>query len=398
MRHVEVRTPVTEQRSPRAGGRDLVPPPPPADASHRAGLGWADGVDYKSKYRGALLGTAIGDALGRPWEARGAAANGESLESLARYRSWRGWRGGPVGTVTDDTQLTICVAESLCALGRLDPEDLARRFVRWMPEARGPGVATLRAVEELARGVPWDRAGVDSAGNGAAMRVAPIALFHPVDIEPLRHDAAVSAVVTHANQMAVASAIAQAFMVAWCVHRQPHALTGESLRSELLAGLVVVLAGVAESEVRERRKDGPAITRLRDRLVEAFDMRFASPKEAFDHFHNGAFVLESLPAALWCFLRFWDDPRQVILTAVQGGYDADTVASMAGALVGALHGEGALPTAWIEDLEYVTELRGLADSLLTLAAPSRLPAAGPVDEGVSPSAEDGGEDGMITGK
>ena len=379
---------MTEQRSPRAGGRDLVPPPPTADASRRAGLDWADGVDYRSKYRGALLGMAMGDALGRPWEARGDAANWESLESLARYRRWPGWRGGPVGTVTDDTQLTMCVGESLCALGRLDPEDLARRFVRWRPDARGPGAATLRAVEELARGVPGDRAGVDSAGNGAAMRVAPIALFHPVALQPLRRDAAVSAVVTHANQMAVVGAIAQAFMVAWCLHRRPSALMGESLRSELLAGLLVALEGVAEADVRERREDDPALTRLRDRLVEAFEMRFASPTDAFDHFHNGAFVLETLPAALWCFLRFWDDPRQAILTAVQGGYDADTVASLAGTLVGALHGDGALPALWIEELEYAEELRGLADSLLALARLSPIPAAGTGGGGAAPLSGD----------
>ena len=379
---------MTERGSPRAGARDLVPPPPAADASRRAGLDWADDVEYRSKYRGALLGGAIGDALGRPWEARGPAATREDLDSLARYRRWPGWQGGPVGTVTDDTQLTMCVGESLCAVGRLDPEDLARRFVRWRPDARGPGATTLQAVGALARGLPWDRAGVDSAGNGAAMRVAPIALLHPVALERLRHDAALSAVITHANQMAVASAIAQAFMVAWCVHRRPGALTAESLRSELLVGLMVALEGVGESEVRERREDHPTTTRLRDRLVEAFEMRFASPADAFDHFHNGAFVLETLPAALWCFLRFWDDPRQAILTAVQGGYDADTVASLAGTLVGALHGDGALPALWIEELEYAEELRGLADSLLALARLSPIPAAGTGGGGAAPLSGD----------
>jgi ADP-ribosylglycohydrolase len=303
-----------------------------------------------------------------------------------------------VGTVTDDTQLTMCVGESLCALGRLEPEDLARRFVRWGPDARGPGATTLQAVRALAGGEPWDRAGVDSAGNGAAMRVAPIALFHPVALERLRYDAAVSAVITHANQMAVASAIAQAFMVAWCVHRRPGELTGDSLRSELLAGLMVALEGVGESEVRERREDHPTTTRLRDRLVEAFEMRFSSPADAFDHFHNGAFVLETLPAALWCFLRFWDDPRQAILTAVQGGYDADTVASLAGTLIGALHGDGALPAPWIEELEYADELRGLADSLLALARLSPIPDGGTSGGGAAPLSKDSPDSPRRTGE
>lgn len=202
------------------------------------------------------------------------------------------------------------------------------------------------------------------------MRVAPLALLHPVDVESLRSDSARSAVVTHATQMAVVSAIAQAFMVAWCLHRRAGALTADTLRSELLAGLRVVLEGVPEVPVAERRSDRPGRFRLRDRLVDAVEMSFAAPPDAFEYFHNGAFVLESLPAALWCFLRHWDDPRQAILTAVSGGYDADTVAAMTGALVGALHGEDAFPAPWVEELEYAAELRRLADSLLDLARPS----------------------------
>lgn len=354
---------------------------------------YAPQVDYRSKYRGALLGAAVGDALGRPWEAHGDRATRESLESLARYRRWPGWSGGALGTVTDDTQLTMCVAESLCTRLCLDPKDLARRFVEWEPDARGPGAATMQAVHALARGVPWNRAGVDSAGNGAAMRVAPIALFHPVSLGPLRDDAALSAVITHATEMAVVSAIAQASMVAWCLHRVPGALTGESLRADLLTGLEVALEGVAEAEVRERRRDDPKPTRLQDRLIEAFRMQSAAPTQAFDHFHNGAFVLESLPASLWCFLRYWDDPWRAILTAVQGGYDADTVASMTGALVGALHGEDALPDPWIAELEYAEELRRLADSLLTLAGAPLVPIADAFGDAASPPAEGGSQAG-----
>ena len=349
--------------------RRLLPPPAPAGASQRAGLSYAADVDYRRKYRGALIGGAIGDALGRPWEARGPRAALEDLSSLGSYRRWRGWTDGPIGTVTDDTQLTMCVAESISARGHLDPEDLARRFVEWAGVARGPGAATLKAVNALARGVLWDRAGVDSEGNGAAMRVAPVALLHPVDLESLRSDSALSAVITHATRMAVVSAIAQAFMVAWCLHRNPSALTADTLRSGLLAGLGVALDGVSEDAVAERRDDRPGRFRLSERLAEAIQMPFASPPDAFEYFHNGAFVLESLPAALWCFLRHWDDPQQAIVTAVSGGYDADTVAAMTGALVGALHGADAFPAPWVDELEYAAELRKLADSLLELASP-----------------------------
>lgn len=74
---------------------------------------------------------------------------------------------------------------------------------------------------------------------------------------------------------------------------------------------------------------------LADRLREVPDWLATDPKEAFDHFHTGAFVLQSLPSAFFCFLRSPDDPRPVILTAANCGHDTDRVASMAGNLVGA---------------------------------------------------------------
>lgn len=356
--------------SSQADHRVLLPPPTDVGATRRAGLVARESMDYRPKYRGALLGGAIGDALGRPWEGRGPCASREDLSSLSRYTKWGGWTTGPVGTITDDTQMTMCVAESICATGRLDPADLAQRFVEWLPIGRGKGRATVEAVSALATGTPWYLAGAPSAGNAAAMRVAPIGLRHPLDVNALRRDAALSAMVTHATQMAVISAVAQAFSVAFCLLRSPTEVTTDSLRSELLAGLAIVLDGVMEEAVPERRDDRPGLFRLRDRLTEAVQMSTAVPAEAFEYFHNGAFVLESLPTSLWCFLRHWDDPEQAILTAVSGGYDADTVAAMTGALAGALHGEGSLPTAWLDGLEYAQELRSLADSLLDLARPS----------------------------
>jgi ADP-ribosyl-[dinitrogen reductase] hydrolase len=96
------------------------------------------------------------------------------------------------------------------------------------------------------------------------------------------------------------------------------------------------------------------------------------PRQAFDRLYNGAFILESLPAALWSFLRSPEDPEEVLVTAASGGHDADTVAAMAGNLVGAYLGEAALPGRWLADLEFAAELRATADQLWALAgAPTR---------------------------
>ena len=99
-------------------------------------------------------------------------------------------------------------------------------------------------------------------------------------------------------------------------------------------------------------------------------LSWESPERVFAYTHNGAFALESVPAALYCFLRTPDDPRTVIMTAVRAGRDADTVASMAGNLVGAWVGAERLRTdadSWWSELEYRDELIDLADALVTLA-------------------------------
>lgn len=119
------------------------------------------------------------------------------------------------------------------------------------------------------------------------------------------------------------------------------------------------------------RKPGGRAVRLRERIAELPDLlTWAKPDEVFAYTYNGAFALESVPAALYCFLRWPEDPREAILAAVNAGYDADTVASMTGNLVGARVGADWLAReapAWWADLEARQDLLELADHLATLS-------------------------------
>jgi ADP-ribosylglycohydrolase len=316
--------------------------------------------EYRGKYQGTLVGGAIGDALGRPAEGRWPEKIQARYGVLKDFQPWRGWKGGPKGTITDDTQMSMCVAETLVEHGHLDPEDLARRFVDWLPIGRGKGRSCTAAVLRLTEGIPWYEAGVASAGNGAAMRAAPVGLRYPCDVSALRRDAALSAVVTHADSMAAASAIAVGFATSYLLHLKP----GELDPSELVRALETALEDVPDPGHPERKPgcdDRPVP--LRERIGEIPDFLGEPPDRGFGYFYNGAFVLESLPAALWCFLDSPEDPERVLLTAVNGGHDADTVAAMAGNLAGAYHGEDAFPDRWRDDLEFAEELRELADGL-----------------------------------
>ena len=320
-------------------------------------------VDYRDKYRGTLVGVGIGDALGRPAEGRSPERIRQTHGTITDFIPWRGWHGGPKGTLTDDTELTIALAESLIERHEMDPVDFGRRCVAWLPVGRGKGHATTEACVNLVDGVSWDKAGSRSAGNGAAMRAAPIGLFHPVDVNGLRKDAAISAVVTHSDPTAVLSAAALAYLVADLVHTP----RGELDVGGLLERLVGNLEDLADPELPERKPDGGKV-RLLIRLQEMGERLEQSPEELFRYTFNGAFVSESLPAALWCFMRSPGDLDSVLITAANGGYDADTVAAMAGAMAGAYNGLSAWPSRWVDDLEYRDGLEGCADDLLDLSA------------------------------
>lgn len=359
-------------------GRGLLPAP------HTSGLPWdpAPGAALGDAYRGALVGGAAGDALGRPAEGRSRSSISARYGRLVDFQPWSGWVDGPLGTFTDDTQLTLATAEALVAGGGvLDPADLAQRLLDWLPDARGAGFATTEAVHRLAV-EPWWRAGTDSAGNGGAMRAAPIGLVHLRDVDLLRRQAAVATVVTHAHPMAVAGAIAHAWLVASLAALPPGGLDV----TRLIDGLVHTLddlsdRGAPERDWEYRPGKTPDPVRLVDRLAEVPAWLDAPVDDALDHFYNGAFVLESLPAALWFFLRRPDDPESVIVEAVMGGYDADTVASMAGAYAGAYLGLDALPDRWTgPQLERRDDLVGLADRLYDLAFPPPGPTPSPGGE------------------
>ncbi len=335
----------------------------------------------RDHFRGCLIWGAVGDALGRPVEGRWPETIRERYgpDGLQHYQKWRGWKSGPIGTITDDTQLTMELAHSLVETGgQLNPDNFSRRLKAWLGNARGEGHATRTAVENLLAGQPWweagqhvESSGGGSAGNGAAMRAAPIGLVHAFDPTPaaLLSDAVFSAVPTHAHPVGVAGAAiiaaGTALLLRWVL-----ADRRELVATDFLNFLGAIADGIAPDAVPER-KPNPEPVRFGDRLREISTfLTWSDPRRVFECTYNGAFALESVPAALYCFLRSPNDPRTVILTAVNAGHDADSVASMAGNLAGAWNGVGMLRSVapeWWEELEYRDELCGLADGLVNLS-------------------------------
>jgi ADP-ribosyl-[dinitrogen reductase] hydrolase len=290
---------------------------------------------------GVLLGLACGDALGRPVEfetpARILAQYGEVTEMLAN-----GTWGKPAGTVTDDTDMALCLARSLVDCGGFDPDDVAERFVAWYDA--GPfdvGNMTARALSRIRDGESWETAGQrvweespegSNAGNGSVMRAPPLAVALADDPSQLVEASETSSRITHAD---------------------PRCTAGCAVLNLTLAGLLVGRADPLSAALD--RLDPTAALDDALRPVVAGDLDPSTLRST-------GYVVDTLQTALWHGLHA-DSPETALVDVVNMGGDADTVGAVTGAIVGARFGASALPERWLAELDGQSELRELATRL-----------------------------------
>jgi ADP-ribosylglycohydrolase len=326
------------------------------------------GDALRDRYVATLIGGAVGDALGRPVE-RWARADVDAAypDGVRHFEPWRGWTSGPVGTITDDTQLSLEVAGWLADAGEawpLDGADFGRRVAAWLPVARGAGFGSSSAARRLADGVPWWESGSPTQGNGVAMRSAAIGLRFQGDLGRLRAATAISGLATHADTSAVSGGVVIAAMVSHLLTRSDRTFDP----NELVSVALDAIDGVPLEPHPLGGSDRTAT--LSESLASVPGMLDRSTSEVFDHFYNGSKVTESLPTTVWLFCRYGGgDVEELLVQACSGGRDADSIAAMCGNLAGALHGLDAFPARWTgDDLEYRDELEALALRLHALRA------------------------------
>lgn len=287
---------------------------------------------------GCLVGLAVGDALGFPLEGLTARRIEKRFGAIQSFRFL-----GPTGYVSDDTEQAVMAAEALLEAG-LDPERARRRFARklvgWFwTFPPGIGGATLRACLKLTVGLPG---GVSSAGNGAAMRSAPLGLLpDAIRDETVRRFSQV----THTDPRGVDGARVVAAAVARLVR-------GEG------AALPDVLQDVA-----------PVDQRLEEALTLSWEVSRAGahPAEVAERVGRSGYVLHSVPLA---FSGLWRDPADFmegLQAVVLAGGDADSNGAIAGALLGTKFGRAAIPASLRDALEPAyaeSRLIALASGLL----------------------------------
>lgn len=275
---------------------------------------------------GVLLGTAVGDALGLACEGMSAKAIARRFGVVDRYRML-----GRTGYVSDDTEQSTLVAQSLARFpDDLDAcvRDFQHALLGWFCRLPwGVGRATIRSCLRIGLGLA--PTGVDSAGNGSAMRAAVIGVFfQDRPVERGRFGRAL-AEVTHRDPRAVEGALFVAETAAACAGRSPGAS-----RSALL--------GEARGVVNDRE------------LVAAIDrgLRLAEQGgetiEAARLCGTSGFVVHTVAFAAYCFARYGGDPMHALTEAIGAGGDADSIAAILGAWLGALHGASNLPATLID--------------------------------------------------
>jgi ADP-ribosyl-[dinitrogen reductase] hydrolase len=279
--------------------------------------------------RAALLGVACGDALGAPLEFM---TSGEirAKYGLLTEMVGGGWLRLKPGQVTDDTEMTLCVARGLMTAGEWDLRAIAEEFGRWLKSKPiDVGDTCRRGIRNyLLKGdleTPpnqWD------GGNGALMRMVPVALHTLGDDGFLQSCAVAQAHITHNHPFSDAACITY--------------------------GRLVHLALVGASKNRLRREA--------DRLVADY------PTFRFDPYPGLAsgYVVDTLQTVLHHFFRSRSFEECVVNTANQGG-DADTTAAIAGGLAGAYYGPAEIPSRWLKKLDrrLSAELTELAVGLAT---------------------------------
>jgi poly(ADP-ribose) glycohydrolase ARH3 len=280
-------------------------------------------------FRGCLLGLALGDGLGAPFEG----LSGETI-----YRSFgparRVFDHPPVGQLlyTDDAEMMIGVAECLVANGRIDPDDLARRFHQNFTPWRGYGPGMRRIAEAMNTGRDWRELvrtvfPGGSLGNGAAMRVAPVGLLFHEDLDRVAAEAAGSAMVTHVHPIGIDGAAVMATAVALAIR--------DAGRPFDRRGFFLELAGRATTEEFE------------------WQLRTASKQTPTDSltFGNSLEAHRSVTSAIQCFANHPDSYNSAVGSAIALGNDTDTLAAMAGAISGARLGIAALPAKSLAMME-----------------------------------------------
>jgi ADP-ribosylglycohydrolase len=313
-----------------------------------------------SAARAALLGLAVGDALGVPVEFQPRSTR--RLDPVTGMRAY-GTHHQPAGTWSDDSSLAFCLAETLAANG--DETDAAQRFCRWYEEGYWTphgtvfdvGIATAEALRRLKSGVSPAASGGSGEydnGNGALMRILPL-LFRMQALPVAERFELVQrhARITHAHIRSVLGCFIYVEMACHLL-ADSDKLTAYYAMQHTVREFLAASSVASELEIRQYHRilEVPYGDFVPQPLLECPEAEIKS----------SGYVVHTLEAALWCLLKH-DAYAATVLAAVNLGDDTDTTGAVAGGLAGLAYGEAGIPSEWLQALARRTDIEDLAARL-----------------------------------
>lgn len=358
------------------------------------------------KAQGVMVGLACGDALGAlveyipnefkkylpvinniqrplPLEKLITEAGDELI--LNRLQNYINYMCLP-GSYTDDTQQAVLLAYSLITQKGTNPAELARLFVQGARlngygdygvfRHAGPGF--MESVNNMMMFNNLDTCGAISAGNGAAMRIAPLGVFYHNDMDKLLQATIDMSLITHRDIRGIAAAGLVAFTVAHAIGKNPDSFKPYIWLKELeelitaMEELITLNYPTVKNSAETKHQVSASIGILEkildtseDEAIKILDEWAQTTSNNVKVYHHSPFALGSVLYSLFLFLNYYCDMEKAILSGVNGGGDSDTIAAMAGAMAGALYGYNNIPSSWVENVFNIDTLKELGESLVT---------------------------------
>lgn len=337
-------------------------------------------ANLSDRILGGLAGAVIGDSMGTVTETM---TRRRIVENFGRVEEMIApdlspFSGGQVaGAYSDDSSQMLKLAERIVARRSVETVDVIEMLLEWAEDEemfmRTAGPTTRHAIVRLRNGEDPAEVGKgdihtgSGLSNGAAMKAAPAGWVNPGDIEQAAIDAASIALPSHNTQIAISGAAAVSAAIAQAV------TDGATLDSVIDAALVGARRGVELGLISGREASGPSVEK---RIIEAVkigreaDDIWGAMDPISELIGSGLPTTESVPAAFGIIAAARGDVRLSLIGAINMGDDADTVATIAGAITGSLHGIAAVPEDWYQRVCEVNslDLQSLALQLSSVRA------------------------------
>lgn len=277
----------------------------------------------KERVIGALVGLAVGDAMGAPYEFK------EPPYDVSINYTTGGYHNVSIGEWTDDTAMALCLTQSLIEMNGFDARSQMEKYLAWWElgyysprgSSFGIGRTVMNALKQYKKSQdPYSGiAGDTNSGNGSLMRLSPIAMYYYANHEDLIKYAALSSKTTHKSEIAVDA----------CVYF-----------AQLLAGAI---NGLTKSELLN--KNFCDLSRFRKEVQDVARGSYKQNKV----FKPTGYVIDTLETALMTYYKH-DSFEAGMLELLGLGYDVDTVCAVYGQLAGAYYGYQSIPIRWLDDL------------------------------------------------